>query len=79
MKVWQEQFFLLILHEKQKFKKLNIKLEWKAFIWYHEKKTFYIFKIDQQITELWHFEFYKGCASHRFFLLIFDKNLKFKK
>ena len=44
------QVFLLILHENLKFKKLYIKLEWKASIWYHEMKTVYIFKIDQQIT-----------------------------
>ena len=44
------QVFLLILHENLKFKKLYKKLEWKASIWYHEMKTFYIFKIDQQNT-----------------------------
>ena len=68
--------FLLILHENLKFKKLYIKLEWKASIWYHEMKFFYIFKIDQQITELWHFEILQRVCLAQVFLLILDENLK---
>ena len=73
------QVFLLILDENLKFKKLYLKLEWKASIWYHEMKIFNIFKIDQQITELWHFEILQRVCVAQVFLLILDENSKFKK